>query len=78
MDPRALMAMLGGQRPQPASGEDWNVDFYFNTRPSMPDGAVIDVIHEEWDGDFEKLEFHHGYIQWLFPVCGMGRRDVPC
>lgn len=32
------------------------------------DGGFIDEIHERYDGDFESLERHHGFIQWLFPV----------
>jgi hypothetical protein len=36
-------------------------------------GNYIDTIHEPaelggWFGDFELLEQHHGYIQWLFPI----------
>ena len=62
------MAMMGGNRPAPAPGEDWNAEFYFNERPSEPDGALIDVIHADWGDGFERLECHHGYIQWLFPV----------
>ena len=36
-------------------------------------GNFIDVIHQPaelggWFGDFDLLEQHHGYIQWLFPI----------
>ncbi len=35
----------------------------------MPlDGDFIDQIHKTWWGDTPKLERHHGYIQWLFPI----------
>lgn len=41
--------------------------------PSFPplmalDGDFIDDIHVKWWGDYGKLEVHHGYIQWLFPI----------
>jgi hypothetical protein len=29
---------------------------------------VIDRVHKRWWGDYKKLEAHHGYIQWLFPL----------
>jgi hypothetical protein len=45
-----------------------NFDFYTNRIPSIPDGDLIDNIHKHWFGQYEKLEFHHGYIQWLFPI----------
>ena len=31
-------------------------------------GGFIDEIHKEWFGDYDLLEAHHGYIQWLFPI----------
>jgi hypothetical protein len=45
-----------------------NLDFYTNKIPSHPDGDYIDNIHKTWFGQYRKLEFHHGYIQWLFPL----------
>ncbi|CAF1135833.1 unnamed protein product [Adineta steineri] len=45
-----------------------NYDFYTNKIRSHPDGDFIDKIHKNWFGDYEKLEYHHGYIQWLFPL----------
>ena len=63
------------------SGEnDPNVQFYQNKLASKPDGALIDDMHKEWDGDFERLEMHHGYIQWVFPVfenAGMNFESQP-
>jgi hypothetical protein len=46
-------------------------------RASEPNGALIDVIHQPhelggWFGDYELLEAHHGYIQWLFPIREFG------
>jgi hypothetical protein len=42
------------------------------------------VIHKPraeggWHGHYEKLEIHHGYIQWLFPIRepGMNVESVP-
>jgi hypothetical protein len=37
-------------------------------RPSRPTGDLIDRVHRRWWGDYKKLEAHHGYIQWLFPL----------
>ncbi|XP_046329060.2 opioid growth factor receptor-like protein 1 isoform X2 [Haliotis rufescens] len=45
-----------------------NLEFYTNRLTSRPNGDKIDVIHEKWYGDYDKLESHHGYIQWLFPI----------
>lgn len=45
-----------------------NLMFYQNRICSMPDGDFIENILKEWKDDFEKLENHHGYIQWLFPT----------
>lgn len=44
-----------------------NVNFYLNKRVSDPNGDYIENIHKKWWGDFQKLEAHHGFIQWLFP-----------
>ncbi|KAL4224936.1 hypothetical protein ACF0H5_015632 [Mactra antiquata] len=45
-----------------------NYLFYMNKIPSKPDGDYIDKIHANWWGDYRRLEIHHGYIQWLFPI----------
>jgi len=45
-----------------------NLLFYQNKIRSEPDGDLIDTIHKEWYGDYSRLEMHHGYIQWLFPI----------
>ncbi|CAF0879905.1 unnamed protein product [Rotaria sordida] len=45
-----------------------NYRFYTNQIPSYPDGDFIDKIHEIWFRDYDRLEFHHGYTQWLFPL----------
>ena len=47
---------------------DCNVRFYRNQLPSKPSGDTIDAIHSTWWGNYERLERHHGYIQWLFPI----------
>mmetsp|Transcript_67512 Transcript_67512/g.112241 ORF Transcript_67512/g.112241 Transcript_67512/m.112241 type:complete len:243 (+) Transcript_67512:196-924(+) len=60
--------------------EDLNVCFYAGKCESRPNGALIDEIHESWHGQFELLEEHHGYIQWLFPVfenAGMNWESQP-
>lgn len=45
-----------------------NESFFLNLIPSTPKGAFIDVIHKEWWHDYKKLEVHHSYIQWIFPL----------
>lgn len=45
-----------------------NFLFYSNLAPSVPDGALITEILAVWADDVERLEVHHGYIQWLFPL----------
>lgn len=45
-----------------------NVEFYSNRISSDPDGARIDDIHANWRRNYDLLERHHGYIQWLFPI----------
>lgn len=30
--------------------------------------TFLDDIHKNWWGDYAKLEVHHGYIQWIFPI----------
>ncbi|XP_061183644.1 opioid growth factor receptor-like protein 1 [Saccostrea echinata] len=45
-----------------------NMKFYKNEMKSYPDGDFIDNIHKNWWGDYERLERHHGYVQWLFPI----------
>lgn len=31
-------------------------------------GDLIEDIHDHWKGNYQHLEVHHGYIQWLFPI----------
>lgn len=45
-----------------------NYEFYSNKIRSDPDGDYIDNIHKHWAGNHRKLEYHHGFIQWLFPI----------
>ncbi|KAH7101846.1 opioid growth factor receptor conserved region-domain-containing protein [Auriculariales sp. MPI-PUGE-AT-0066] len=56
-----------------------NLDFYLGTGRCQPNALTIDELHEEWRGDYETLEFEHGYIQWLFPIPerGMNFRSQP-
>ncbi|XP_078595126.1 uncharacterized protein LOC144872638 [Branchiostoma floridae x Branchiostoma japonicum] len=55
-----------GKRSNPGVNE--NYKFYMNELKSKPDGDYIDNIHRDWWGDYKRLEMHHGYIQWLFPI----------
>ncbi|KAI9059276.1 hypothetical protein FKP32DRAFT_1658208 [Trametes sanguinea] len=45
-----------------------NYEFYSNKRRCRPDNLLIDDLHEQWKTDYDKLEYKHGYIQWLFPL----------
>jgi hypothetical protein len=58
------------------SEDNDNVRFYKNEIKSRPDGDFIDEIHKTWKGDYSTLEFHHGYIQWLFPIREHGMNDL--
>src|SRR5690348_12097599 len=49
-----------------------NVEFYSNKIPCQPDNVFLDEIHHKWKGDYTKLEYRHGYIQWLFPISESG------
>jgi hypothetical protein len=31
-------------------------------------GDLIEDIHDQWKLNYQHLESHHGYIQWLFPI----------
>lgn len=42
-----------------------NLDFYQNRIASQPrPSATIEQMHQNWFGDYQLLEDHHGYIQW--------------
>ncbi|OSD07496.1 hypothetical protein PYCCODRAFT_1430743 [Trametes coccinea BRFM310] len=45
-----------------------NYEFYSNKRRCRPDNLLVDELHELWKTDYNKLEYKHGYIQWLFPL----------
>ncbi|XP_014770405.1 opioid growth factor receptor-like protein 1 [Octopus bimaculoides] len=53
-----------------------NLKFYFNKQPSLPNGAYIEVILESWAEDFEILQHHNGYIQWLFPLPRSSKTNI--
>ena len=56
------------------------MQFYARKIQSRPQGAFVDVLHATWDGQWERLERLHGYIQWLFPVfenAGMNWESSP-
>ncbi|RNA21718.1 dentin sialophospho -like isoform X1 [Brachionus plicatilis] len=46
---------------------DKNLQFYKGEIASKPEGGYIDEILNNWSSDYDLLENHHGYIQWLFP-----------
>lgn len=53
-----------------------NLRFYRNEIPSSPDNMKITEFHKHWKGDYDRLEYVHSYIQWLFPLqeAGMNYR----
>jgi hypothetical protein len=64
------------QEDPPLSEWRSNLDFYTGKIPSSPDGNYVDVIHETWKGQYQLLEQHHSYIQWLFPIREQGLNPV--
>ncbi|KAM8916095.1 opioid growth factor receptor-like isoform 2-T2 [Spinachia spinachia] len=44
-----------------------NLEFYLGMTRSVPDGVSIDGFHQDWYGDYDRLESVHSYIQ-LFPL----------
>ena len=74
----AMMKYTGGDKRK--REDDPNVQFYARKIQSRPQGAFVDDIHATWDGQWERLERLHGYIQWLFPVfenAGMNWESSP-
>ncbi|KAJ3932516.1 MAG: opioid growth factor receptor conserved region-domain-containing protein [Lentinula lateritia] len=56
-----------------------NLQFYSNRLRCRPDNLLVEQIHERWIGDYDKLEYKHGFIQWLFPIreYGMNYESQP-
>ena len=46
----------------------YNLAFYRNDIPSKPQGARIEIIHNDWYDDYDGLERNHHLIEWLFPT----------
>jgi hypothetical protein len=44
------------------------LEFYRNQITSVPDHATIEDFHTKWKGNYRRLEYEHGFIQWLFPL----------
>jgi hypothetical protein len=78
-DCQAYLDGYPNKEDPPLSKQRDNLDFYFNVAPSQPEGDLIDNIHTKWFGDYQKLERHHGYIQWIFPIRenGMNPESLP-
>ncbi|KAM7006169.1 opioid growth factor receptor-like [Tautogolabrus adspersus] len=45
-----------------------NLNFYLGHRGTLPDGVYISTFHNDWFRSYDKLEYVHTYIQWLFPL----------
>ena len=50
------------------TGGTANLSFYQNAIVSRPRGVTITTMHQEWAANYDLLESHHAYIQWLFPL----------
>ncbi|KIM61978.1 hypothetical protein SCLCIDRAFT_1215597 [Scleroderma citrinum Foug A] len=72
--PRDIRAFLIGYQGNETSGASQelgpndNLEFYQNRLRCRPDGLLVDEALAQWQGDYDELEFNHGYIQWLFPI----------
>ncbi|KAH7885291.1 opioid growth factor receptor conserved region-domain-containing protein [Phlebopus sp. FC_14] len=70
--PRDIQAFLANYRNNVVGttppGPSTNHLFYLNKRRCKPDHLFIDEIHARWTGDYDELEYNHGYIQWIFPI----------
>jgi hypothetical protein len=65
-DSRTYRDGYPGKKDDPSKKN--NLLFYQNKLRSSPHGDIIVNIHEKWKGNYQLLESHHGYIQWLFPI----------
>ncbi|KIY72009.1 hypothetical protein CYLTODRAFT_389511 [Cylindrobasidium torrendii FP15055 ss-10] len=79
--PRDVLEFLQGY-PNESSNDSSltaNLLFYQNKARCRPDNLLIDTLHDRWLGDFETLEYKHGFIQWLFPIqeYGMNYESQP-
>ncbi|EIN12649.1 hypothetical protein PUNSTDRAFT_61019 [Punctularia strigosozonata HHB-11173 SS5] len=65
-----------------------NLLFYRNQLRCRPDNLLVEEIHDQrvhfvhdlaWKGDYNLLEYKHGFIQWLFPIreYGMNYESQP-
>ena len=45
-----------------------NYLFYKGKLRSRPDRCFVGDFHRKWRHDFDRLEYEHGFIQWLFPL----------
>ena len=58
---------------------NYHLEFFTGQIPS-DQNVMIDDIHNQWWDDYELLETHNSYIQWLFPardVQGMNMQARP-
>jgi len=69
-DIQAFLLNYPNQLPSPSN--NLNLRFYRNEIPFQPEGIKVDRFHEIAFGNHRLLEYHHGYIQWLFPIREQG------
>lgn len=66
-DVREYLAHYPGAQQNPRARK--NLDFFLNRIKSSPSpNGTIDEIHQQWMGEYDLLEAHHGYIQWICPI----------
>ncbi|EGN98337.1 hypothetical protein SERLA73DRAFT_183289 [Serpula lacrymans var. lacrymans S7.3] len=67
--PRDVQEFLNGYpRARDDSKLLANHKFYSNQLRCQPSDLLIEEIHDQWMGDYDELEYNHGFIQWLFPI----------
>ncbi|CAL8339572.1 unnamed protein product [Lota lota] len=68
----AARDMYNYRHDYPQGNDMPNLKFYLGKRPSVPDGFYIHEFHEEWRGQYSRLEEVHTFIQWIFPLQEIG------
>ncbi|RXN11126.1 opioid growth factor receptor-like protein [Labeo rohita] len=51
---------------EPYKGRFYNLEFYYGQMKSSPDDVHIDEFHQQWWGEYERLEKVLTYIHWIY------------
>ncbi|KEP47077.1 opioid growth factor receptor-like protein [Rhizoctonia solani 123E] len=60
----------------PPNPDHINLKFYSNELKCLPDKLLIEELLDKWQGNYDDLEWSHGFIQWLFPIPEQGKHRV--